>query len=83
MLQLLTWAIEWGRSWVLYAKEVRMNIDKAIKNLKAGRRDCGMIPPEEFTATIDLAIEALKRVKWNRKNYAVYRTSLLPGETKD
>lgn len=40
-----------------------MTIDRAIKNLKAGRKDCGMIPPEEYTPTIDLAIKALRELK--------------------
>ena len=43
-----------------------MTIDKAIKNLKAGREDAGMIPPEEYIATIDLAVEALKLIKNSR-----------------
>lgn len=33
MLQLLTWAIEWGRNWVLYAKEETM--DKEVVKVKA------------------------------------------------
>ena len=58
-----------------------MHIDKAIKNLRAGRKDCGMIPPEEYTATIDLATEALKRVKSLRVSGKPDRWSILPGET--
>ncbi len=60
-----------------------MQIDKAIKNLEAGRRDCGMIPPEEFTSTMNLAIEALKRVKKERTGYETYAPDLLPGETEE
>lgn len=60
-----------------------MNIDKAIKNLTAGREDCGMIPPEEYTPTIDLATEALKRFKAMRDTGISNIAYLLPGETKD
>ncbi len=41
-----------------------VTIDKAIKNLKAGRKDAGMIPEAEYTATIDLAIEALTSFRY-------------------
>lgn len=59
-----------------------MKIDKAIKNLTAGRKDCGMIPGEEYTQTIDLAIAALKRVKSLRLHGLPDRYSILPGETE-
>jgi hypothetical protein len=57
-----------------------MKIEKAIKNLKAGRKDAGMIPPKEFTATIDLAIEALQRIKDMRRSPCTTADELLPGE---
>jgi len=60
-----------------------MKLEKAIENLTAGREDCGMIPEEEYTQTIDLAIEALKVIKRNRQNHPDIRFSLLPGETED
>lgn len=60
-----------------------ITIDKAIKNLIAGREDCGMIPEEEYTPTIDLAAEALKRVKRYKKLWAAWHMELLPGETED
>ncbi|MDO9334188.1 MAG: hypothetical protein Q7T57_06685 [Dehalococcoidales bacterium] len=60
-----------------------MTIDKAIKNLKAGRRDCGMIPLGEFTSTMDLAIEALKRVKDMRVSPCTTADEILPGETEE
>ena len=60
-----------------------MNIDKAIKNLRAGRKDCGMIPPEEFTPTIDLAIEALERIKEARGFSRNWSTASLQGETEE
>ncbi len=60
-----------------------MTIDKAIKNLRAGRTDCGMIPPGEYTATIDLATEALKYLKYSRKTFPARAPITLPGETKD
>ncbi|MBA7475676.1 hypothetical protein ES707_11049 [subsurface metagenome] len=59
-----------------------ITIDKAIKNLKAGREDCGMIPPEEFTPTIDLAREALKEVERLRSHKAFNVQKTLPGETE-
>lgn len=40
-----------------------MKISRAIKNLEAGRKDAGMISPEDYTPTIDLAIEGLKNLK--------------------
>jgi 2-methylisocitrate lyase-like PEP mutase family enzyme len=60
-----------------------MNVDKAIKNLKAGRKDCGMIPPEKYTATIDLAVEALKAVQYVRRNFPAVLVAKLPGETEE
>jgi len=60
-----------------------MNIPTAIENLKAGREDCGMIPPEEYTPTIDLAIEALKRLQKIRGWDTYGHKLLLPGETED
>lgn len=60
-----------------------MNISKAIENLKAGREDCGMIPPEEYTPTIDLATEALKFIDYCRSGDFDPPFELLPGETKD
>lgn len=60
-----------------------MNIAKAIKNLTAGREDCGMIPEDEYTPTMDLAAEALKRLAFNRLNTIASSDGLLPGETED
>jgi hypothetical protein len=60
-----------------------MTIDKAIKNLRAGKKDCGMIPDNEFTATFDLAIEALKRVRLQHAPGGVTTPRLLPGETEE
>ena len=40
-----------------------MDINKAISNLIAGRTDAGMIPPDEYIQTIDMAIAALKIVR--------------------
>jgi len=59
-----------------------MKIEKAIANLTAGREDCGMIPGEEYTQTIDLATEALKRVKKARHYKHDLTQVLLPGETE-
>jgi len=60
-----------------------MTIDKAIKNLKRARKDCGMIPPEEYTPTIDLAVEALEFYLREKRANVSGIWSLLPGETKD
>ena len=60
-----------------------ITIDKAIRNLKAGRKDCGMIPEEEYTPTVDLAIEALKREKARRDFYGHSVSTLLPGEAEE
>jgi hypothetical protein len=59
-----------------------ISIDKAIKNLQAGREDCGMIPEKEYTVTIDFAIEALKRLKRVRDGKPGFLLNLLPGETE-
>ena len=40
-----------------------MDINKAISNLIAGRKDAGMIPTDEYRQTIDMAIAALKIVR--------------------
>ena len=58
-----------------------MTIDEAIKNLKAGRKDAGMIGATdlEYTSIIDLAIAALQRVKEKRNRPVI----MLPGETSD
>ena len=54
-----------------------MTIEKAIENLKVGRKDAGMIPAKEYTPTIDLAIQVLE---WARsRNDAL--TMLLREET--
>ena len=58
-----------------------MLIDRAIRNLTDGREDCGMIPFEEYTLTIDLAIEALKQVKESRLDPSTWAPKTLPGET--
>lgn len=58
-----------------------MKIDKAIKNLTAGREDCGMIPEGEYTQTIDLATEALKWIQFHRRISPDRVCKKLPGET--
>ncbi len=60
-----------------------MTIDEAIKVLQLMTKKRNVSSLEKCIDALRLGTEALKRVKWNRKNYAVYRTSLLPGETKD
>ena len=60
-----------------------MNINKAIKNLIAGRENYRKIPKEEYTQTMDLATEALKRYKVNREVPGFTYWGLLPGETED
>lgn len=60
-----------------------MKIERAIKNLKSARHDAGMIPTDEYTATIDLAIEALRRVKDSRREDPLYPETPLPGETEE
>jgi len=69
-----------------------MKIDKAIANLTAGREDCGMIPSDEYTQTIDQAVEALKRIRSGRSperlkrglmRFIRYMCCLLPGETNE
>jgi hypothetical protein len=60
-----------------------MTIDEALKILES----MGLKPKEttwgEYLKAVALGIEALKRVKWNRENYAMYRISALPGETEE
>ena len=58
-----------------------ITIDKAIQNLTEGREDAGMIPPEEYTPTIDLATEALKYHLFRRHTPDAVGSPLLPGET--
>jgi len=60
-----------------------MTLAEAIQNLTAGREDCGMIPEDEYTQTIDLAIEALKQIGQIRAYAKHLFLPLLPGETKD
>ena len=60
-----------------------MKIDRAIENLTAGREDAGMIPEEEYTQTIDLAIEAMKEWKKRKAGTKHPELWLLPGETVD
>ena len=60
-----------------------MKLSKAIKNLIRGREDCGMIPSEEYTATIDLATEASKRLQKLREDNAPRANFILPGETPE
>ncbi|MDP3052263.1 MAG: hypothetical protein Q8N42_02025 [bacterium] len=40
-----------------------IDIDQAIKNLKAAKKDAGMVPDDEWTPTLNLAIKALKHEK--------------------
>ena len=58
-----------------------MKLERVIENLTAGREDCGMIPSDEFTQTIDLAIEAVKSVVQDRALRLPGRLVPLPGET--
>ena len=60
-----------------------MKLDRAIENLKRGRKDAGMIPEDEYTPTLDLATEALKRVKDSRRPDPLYPETPLPGETEE
>ena len=60
-----------------------MKIDRAIENLTAGREDASMIPEEEYTQTIDLAIEAMKECQKRRAGTRHLELWLLPGETVD
>ena len=60
-----------------------MKLDRAIENLKRGRKDAGMIPEDEYTPTLDLATEALKREKEYRLTRGNRTFDLLPGETKE
>ncbi len=60
-----------------------MRLDRAIKNLKAGRRDAGMIPGDEYTPTLDLATEALKVILALRARYGPAPQFKLPGETEE
>ncbi len=60
-----------------------MKILKAIGNLARGRIDAGMIPEKEYTQTLDLAIEALKRVQAGRPKPPSLAFLPLPGETED
>ena len=57
-----------------------MKIERAIANLRVGRKDAGAIPEAEYTETIDLAIEALKRAKHLRKTDPRYADKPLIGE---
>ncbi len=60
-----------------------MTIDEALYELESPDDLTYCRHTAAFNEALKLGIEALKRVKWNRKNYAVYRTSLLPGETEN
>jgi len=58
-----------------------MTLTKAIDNLIKGRDDCGMIPPEEYTLTIDMAIAGLSRIRHQRLSRINPDVTKLPGET--
>ncbi|MBA7645328.1 hypothetical protein ES703_53083 [subsurface metagenome] len=60
-----------------------MKLDRAIENLKRGRKDAGMIPEDEYTQTLDLASEALKRIRQFRNRRGVSMIAPLKGETKE
>jgi len=60
-----------------------MKLNRAIYNLTEGREDCGMIPPDEYTLTIDMAIAALARVRYQRGQSVFPYDTLLPGETEN
>lgn len=60
-----------------------MRLDRAIENLKAGREDAGMIPGDEYTPTLDLATEAMKRIRHDREAMRARLILLLPGETEE
>lgn len=42
---------------------MKITVERAITNLKAGTRDAGMIPSEEYTPTLRLAIKALDQMQ--------------------
>ncbi len=60
-----------------------MKLERAIKNLKAAKKDCGMIPSDEYTPTINLAIEAMEAVKMERNGDVYAPIPALPGETEE
>jgi len=60
-----------------------MNIDEAIKILKADLLRPGSVNKLDFQDAEQLGIEALKRERSNRRFKAHIDHSLLPGETKE
>ena len=60
-----------------------ISIDEAIKNLKAAKKDAGMVPEDEWAPTLNLAIEALKRVKKCREDDGEIIDLPMPGETRE
>jgi len=60
-----------------------MHIDKAIKNLKAAKKDAGMVPDDEWAPTLNMAIEALERIKEARGFSRNWSTASLQGETEE
>lgn len=60
-----------------------ITINKAIKNLTAGRKDAGMIPEDEYTPTCDLAIEALQFFQEFQKVTGSHQDARLPSETEE
>lgn len=60
-----------------------MKLSKAIENLRRGRKDAGMIPGKEYTATIDLATEAMKAIQRHRHTNMPAAFIVLKGETPE
>lgn len=60
-----------------------MKLGKAILALKDIWEHVPSYSPEEYETAIDLAIEALRRLKAKRKLGIHYDQTPLPGETED
>jgi hypothetical protein len=58
---------------------MEVTIVKAIKNLKAARKDAGMVPAEEWEPTIKLAIMALENALGKQILDSASEKAPLPG----
>lgn len=60
-----------------------MTIDTAIKELRKRRDHWATINDRDGVESSQLGIEALKRLRWERKFQALDTANMLPGETKE
>jgi len=60
-----------------------MTIDEAIRIIQENAAWLDIESSKGYFQALQLGIEALKRVKWQRENYQKTSYRLLPGETEE